>query len=96
MRNDIKEIQSMEEIMVAADKTRNMYKLSKDNYNKIIKENITKTYQKVDSEVLTKINEEAQNIASKLDLDERIECITKGPAFIPMKDHKENFTTRPS
>ena len=34
---------------------------------------------------------EAKNIAKKLDLAERVECLVKNPAFITLKDHKENF-----
>ena len=34
---------------------------------------------------------EAKNIAKKLDLAERVECFVKNPAFITLKDHKENF-----
>ena len=34
---------------------------------------------------------EAKIIAKKLDLAERVECLGKNPAFITLKDHKENF-----
>ena len=34
---------------------------------------------------------EARNIAKKLDLVERMECIAKNTAFITLKHHKENF-----
>ena len=37
------------------------------------------------------INLEAKNIAKKLDLAERVECLAKNPAFITLKDHKESF-----
>ena len=37
------------------------------------------------------INLEAKNIAKKLDLAERVECLAKNPAFITLKDHKEGF-----
>ena len=34
---------------------------------------------------------EAKNIAKKLDLAERIECLAKNLTFITLKDHKEHF-----
>ena len=34
---------------------------------------------------------EAKNIAKKLDLAEKVECLAKSLAFITLKDHKENF-----
>ena len=46
LENDIKTINSTQEILVNADKSSNIYKLSKDDYNKYMLENITKTYKK--------------------------------------------------
>ena len=37
------------------------------------------------------LNLEAKQIAKKLELDDRIECLAKTPAFITFKDHKDNF-----
>ena len=34
---------------------------------------------------------EAKNIAKKIQLSDRIECLPKTPAFIILKDHKDNF-----
>ena len=34
---------------------------------------------------------EAKNIAKKIRLSDRIECLPKTPAFITLKDHKDNF-----
>ena len=33
----------------------------------------------------------SKNIAKKLDLVERVECLAKNPAFMTLKDHKENI-----
>ena len=44
------------------------------------------------SENKIKVNQfGSKNIAKKLDLVERVECLAKKPAFIALKDHKENF-----
>ena len=37
------------------------------------------------------INMEAKNIAKKNKLSDRIECLARTPAFITLKDHKDNI-----
>ena len=38
---------------------------------------------------------EAKNIAKKLEIEDRAECVAKKNAFITLKDHKENFENSP-
>ena len=45
LSEDIKQMKESNSVYVSAYKTTNMYKLSVDNYNKILTENITKTYK---------------------------------------------------
>ena len=47
--------------------------------------NITKTYKKAPSETIDMINKEAESIAEKLELDDRIERLATTQAFITMK-----------
>ena len=56
---------------------------------------MTTTYKKTDPKTTRDINREAKNIATKLDLADRIECIADKPAFITLKDHKDNFENNP-
>ena len=42
---NINEIKTCNEILVSADKSRNLYKLEKDQNQKLLKEKITKTYK---------------------------------------------------
>ena len=37
---------------------------------------------------------EAKHIAKKLELSDRIEHLARNPAFITLKDHKENFNSK--
>ena len=46
-KNDINNIKSSNKIFAPADKSRNIYKLEKDDYKKRLTENITKTYEKI-------------------------------------------------
>ena len=72
LSEDIKQMKESNSVYVSADKTTNMYQLSVNSYNKILTENITKTYKKSDPSIVRKINSEAKSIAKKLHLDDRI------------------------
>ena len=92
---DVKEINSSNDLLVSADKTTNVYKMSKDTYRKMLTENITKTYKKADNKIIKDINKEAKKIAVNLKLEEKMESYADRNAFITLKDHKENFRSNP-
>ena len=46
LSKDIKRINEDPLLFIPADKTSNLYKLSNDNYNKLLTDNITKSYKK--------------------------------------------------
>ena len=52
---NINEIKTCNEILVSADKSRNLYKLKKDQNQKLLKEKITKTYKKSTNKKIEKI-----------------------------------------
>ena len=66
LSKDIKQMKESNSVYVSADKTTNMYMLSVDSYNKILTENIMKTYKKSDPSIVGKINTEAKSIAKKV------------------------------
>ena len=78
-------------MFVPADKTTNIYKISVDEYKKLLKDNITSKYKQAPDQTMKSINAEAKSIATKLRLDERIERFPKREVFINIKDHKPNF-----
>ena len=65
-------------------------------YNKLIKENVTKTYKKSDAKVAEKLNAQSARIAVHLNLDDRIEKLAEKEAFITLKDHKATFNDHPT
>ena len=65
-------------------------------HNKLLKENVTKTYKKAPEKLQKSINLEAKSIATNLKLSDRIEKLAEAPAYITLKDHKENFRSKPS
>ena len=68
-----------------------MYELLVDNYKKLVSENVTANYKKAPVSTMDIINTEVKAIASKLELNARIEIFPKREAFIYIKDHKPNF-----
>ena len=70
LKSDMKEIRNHNDILVCADKSRNIYKLNKDSYCKHLKENITKEYKKSRQDKKKQINSEAQKIAKELQIDD--------------------------
>ena len=91
LNKDIRKIRESTSLLVFADKTSNIYEMPLEEYNKLLKENITKTYKHAPPMLEASINFEAKHIASKLALSDRIERLAKTPAYITLKDHKENF-----
>ena len=65
--------------------------MDKDQYTKVLHENITKAYRKTNKNYVNKINKEASKIANSLSIDDRIEKIQESQTYIAVKDHKENF-----
>eukprot|EP00112_Aurelia_sp_Birch-Aquarium-sp1_P007046 Seg177.1 transcript_id=Seg177.1/GoldUCD/mRNA.D3Y31 product="hypothetical protein" protein_id=Seg177.1/GoldUCD/D3Y31 len=96
LKNDIKKINDSTKMLIPADKTRNLYEVEKNQYEKLLRDNITKNYKIADSHVHDNINEEAKKIASDLEIEERMETMAKKQAFITLKDHKENFNNSPT
>ena len=91
----VREINKSDKVFLMADKTTNIYKVSKDDYNKLLKENITKDYTRTSEQTVHTCNQEASKIAHTLKLDRRIEAHSENNAYITLKDHKPDFRDRP-
>ena len=61
---DVTEIKNSGNIYVFADKTNNIYRMSTSEHNKLLKENVTKTYKKAPEKLQKSINLEAKSIAN--------------------------------
>ena len=96
LKEDIKKIKDSKKMIIAADKTRNLYEMEKDQYEKLLRENITKNYKIAKKDAYNKINDEAKEIASDLNIEDRMETIAKKQAFVTLKDHKDNFQNNPT
>ena len=97
IHEDLKKVHSSKNVFVYADKSTNVYETSPDNYNKLLMENITKTYKLGNENLTDDINDELRNIASNLSIGNRVDTMAKRSAYITLKDHKvkENFESNP-
>ena len=91
LANDVNTIRKSDKVYVSADKTSNMYKVSKDKYNTLMRENVTTHYEKTNRSTEININWEAREITTDLEISDRVEPIANKNAYITIKDHKDNF-----
>ena len=93
MKEDIKLINSSENIFLSADKTQNCHEIKKEDYEKIIHGNVLKTYKKADMSLPKRINREAKKL--QIDVADRLNMMAKQECFITLKDHKKDYRTNP-
>ena len=67
------EVRQCNDIILKADKTRNVYTLKKEDYNQLLSNNITKDYHKSDGNHVKNINKETQQHAINLQLGDRLD-----------------------
>ena len=83
LNRDVKKINSSKNILVFADKTRNVYELNKNEYEKLLRENITKTYRIADGQTEDSINHKRKHITTKLGVCDRVEKIAEASIHLP-------------
>ena len=91
LKEDIKKIVDEERMFIAADKTTNLYKVTNDKHDELLKKQINKDYKKADEKTVKDITNVDKRIASKLELEDRVYSTSRRQAFITLKDHKPNF-----
>ena len=78
-----------------ADKRRNFYEMDKTSHDKLYTENITKTYKKTNHQIYDTINTEAKSTEKDLGIEDKVKYLAKNPAFITLKDRKDDFANHP-
>jgi len=92
MKNDLRLLQeNPNQVVVASDKTSNFFLMDVKEYKATLNQELRKNYKKAGLGVVEEIDEEAAYFANKLDLDDRIEGMALQPAFLTIKDHKDNI-----
>ena len=95
LASDVQKINKSDKIIIAGDKTSNYYETPKVDYKRTVLNGVTKSYKKCEPSVPTAINNEAKNIATKLNIEKRVNTITEQQCFVTIKDHKDDFRTNP-
>ena len=96
MIKDIREIRNSGKVILPADKTNNLYKVSVEDYTKLLHDSITSEYRKSSEKTKKNIDKESAVIAQSLKLADRMQSYTTDQSFITVKDHKPNFPSKPS
>ena len=91
IKTDIAKEKASPNTFIPADKTTNIYELSRRECKSLLKEKITKTYKKGTPRLEDTINLEAIQIAKSIKLDNKIECTAQNPALKTLKYRKINF-----
>ena len=65
--------------------------MDRAQYEKVLRENVTKRYKHAPAATYSTINTEAQRIADQLNVADCVEPLSRKEAFITLKDHKDNF-----
>lgn len=95
LKQDIRSIKQSEKVYTPADKTSNMYKMSKERYEQLLMNSITTTYKKADKNISKKINKEGKELIKDNPVINRMTINAENNSFITLKDHKENFQNHP-
>ena len=77
IKKDIQKVNSSENVFKFADKTRNLYEASPSTYNKLLTENITKSYKAGTEDIIDSINVELKDIANSIGVGNRIDVMAK-------------------
>ena len=93
--DDLKKIRKSGKVAVPADKTTNLYLLNRSEYEKLLRDNVTKTYKKAEPDREKDINKTSAKLAHTLEIDDRVQQFTTQQCFITLKDHKSNFRNNP-
>eukprot|EP00111_Clytia_hemisphaerica_P006802 TCONS_00019646-protein len=95
LKDDIHTINNTTTTLTFADKTTNLYKLSKAEYNKLLHNAITSNYEKSNVEVEREIISRGKSLVKNKNIFNRMLTNGKNDAFITLKDHKPNFQNNP-
>ena len=73
-----------------------MYKVDKQDYNRLLTNSITKTYKKAEANTKHSVNSSGKEIMKDHHIVERMTINGENNCFVTLKDHKENFANNPT
>ena len=98
LKSDIKLIQQYSKTLTAADKTSNMCRITKEEYNKMRRNAITSTSKKANENIKKRLNEKGKEIVENSfdNIIDRMHINAESNCFITINDHEENFLNHPN
>ena len=90
------QMQTSKKTLTPADKTSNIYRLNKNNYQNLLRNVITTTYKKAIKNIGTKINKQGIKFTKQADILDKIKINGTGNSSVTLKDHKQNFLKYPT
>ena len=95
MKKDMRDMKNSNKTLTPADKTNNLYRLSKEQYENLKKNAITSTYKKASIKLKEKVDKGGVQYAKKAGVLDRMQINGTNQCFVTLKDHKENFENNP-
>ena len=93
---DLKRMKASNKTMTFADKTTNIYRLTREGHRKILNDSITATYKKASNNIKKNINAAGKQLLCNNKVLKRMQTNGENNCFISLKDHKENFQNNPT
>ena len=88
-------IKKSKKFFVFADKASNIYKIKRDEYNKLNTDTITLTYKKISDKIISKVNADGKKILENKEVVNQMLVNDGNSCFMTLKDHKSNFFKQP-
>ena len=91
LQQDLKRMKASNKTTTFADKTTNIYHLTREEYEKIINNSITATYKKASNNVKKKITVPGKQLLHNNKVLKRMQTNGENSCFVSLKNHIENF-----
>ena len=89
----IKSVRNSNETVTFADKTANLYRLTKEEHDKPLQNIVTSKFWKVAEKIKDKINKEGKRVLKEKDVMKRLHINEDSNCFITMKNAKKTLKT---
>ena len=96
LTEDIRTIKNTQTTLTFADKTSNISKVPKEQYENQVNNAIITIYKKVSKKTQDQINNQEKNILKNKEVIKRMFVDGKQNCVITLKDHKPNFQNNPT
>ena len=95
LQQELRRMKASNKTMTFADKTTNIYCLTREEYDKVLNDSLTATYKQANNNIKKKINTAGKEVLRNNKVLKRMQ--TNGEnCFISLKDCKENFQNNPT